>query len=67
MVGTQAGLVKELNSIPLGNSGIAGWAGSCNNDCALADLRHGTGCVRWEQRPTCIFWQAFLLPRATGG
>jgi len=49
-----AAIAPEANSIPLPNSSIAARRGSCNNDSALADLRHGT-VLSGGKRPTCVF------------
>ncbi|MGA9906344.1 MAG: hypothetical protein WBQ01_08220, partial [Candidatus Sulfotelmatobacter sp.] len=63
-----AAMAPEANSIPLSDYGIAGVSGSWHNNEALADLRHGTAALRpVKKRPTCVFWQASLCPRATGG
>jgi len=63
-----AAIAPEANSIPLPDYGIAGVCASWHNNEALADLRHGTAVSRpVKKRPTCVFWQAYLCPRATGG
>jgi hypothetical protein len=56
----------EANCILPSNSAIADADASWHNGEALADLRHGIFCP-WEQRPTWVFWKAYLSPRATGG
>jgi len=66
LINLVAAIAPEANSIPLPNSSIAARRGSCNNDSALAALRHGT-LLSGGKRPSCVFWQASLSPRATGG
>ena len=58
----------EANCILPPKSAIAATSASWHNNEALADLRHGTAVWRpVKKRPTCVFWQASLCPRATGG
>ena len=57
----------EANCTLPTNSVIAAAAASWHNDEALADLRHGQFHLRAKKRPTCVFWQASLRPRAIGG
>ena|ERR1700723_880354 len=67
LVDMVAETAREANSIPPSDYGIAGVSASWHNNGALADLRHGTVFRPVKKRPTCVFWQAYLCPRATGG